>query len=197
MSFGSVDAGAPATQKIEVAYAGRPDWTIRGVQTNSEFLTGQVTETARGGGRVAYLLEVSLKPGAPVGVLRDQIQLLTDDADSPRVPVLVEATIEPEFTVTPAVVSLGTLVPGQNKTVTVVIRGKKPFAIDKIECDSDLEAFSVRLPKETKPVHVLPLTVTPPAKPGLLQEGFTVSIAGRDEPITFKAYGNIAETAAN
>jgi len=43
---------------------------------------------------------------------------------------------------------------------------------------------------------VLPLTVIAPDEPGTLTEEFTVTIAGRSEPVTFKAYGKIVAGGA-
>ena len=48
-------------------------------------------------------------------------------------PLLVEGKVESEFTVNPEVVSFGSLSPGEKKTINVVVRGRKPFAIEKIE----------------------------------------------------------------
>lgn len=190
--FGSVEQGAGATHRIDVAYAGRDDWAIRQVRTNNEYLDAKVVETGRGGGRVTYDLFVSVKPTAPVGNHSQQIVLVTDDANSPYVPVLVNARVEPDMTVTPSLVSLGLLVPGKAKTFNVVIRGKKPFEIEKIECESDRNAFAVRMPDSSKPVHVLPITVTPPDTPGKFAEEFTVTVAGRPEALHFEAFGEIA-----
>jgi type 1 fimbria pilin len=194
-NFGAVDIGKGATQTIEIAYAGRSDWEIREARANNPHLDVAVEEVNRSGGNATYKLTVALKPTAPPGSFRGMIQLLTDDANNPVVPVLAEARIEADITVTPGTVPLGTLKPGETKTVQVVIRGKKPFTIEKIECDSDDEAFAVRLPEGEKIVHVLPLTVTPPEKPGPYQEVFTVTIPGREEPVTFKAAGRIAAKA--
>ncbi|MEX0703999.1 MAG: DUF1573 domain-containing protein [Planctomycetales bacterium] len=190
-NFGSVDLGSATRRKIEVAYAGRDDWTIRDVQPHNEYVAAEAKEISRGNGRVNYEVYVTLKPNAPVGVIRDQVTLLTDDALSPEVPLLVEARVEADITVTPAVVALGTLGPGDSRPTNVVLRGRKPFAIEKIECASDQDAFKVRLPKDERAVHVLPLTFTAPDRPGDFTEEFTVTIAGRPEPVTFKAYGTI------
>ncbi|MEX0716549.1 MAG: DUF1573 domain-containing protein [Planctomycetaceae bacterium] len=192
-NFGAVDLGSATQRTIDVAYAGRDDWTIRGVQPHNEYVTAEAKEISRGNGRVNYEVYVTLKPNAPVGVIRDQITLLTDDARSPEVPLLVEARVEADITVTPAVVALGTLAPGDSRPTNVVLRGRKPFTIEKIECGSDEESFRVRMPKDEKQVHVLPLTFIAPDKPGDFSEEFTVTIAGRPEPVTFRAYGKIVE----
>src|SRR5690606_14107603 len=168
-NFGAIDLGKGGTQTIDIAYAGRNDWTIREARSSNPHLEATVEEVSREGGNVSYALTVTLKPTAPAGSFRGVIQLVTDDANNPTVPVLAEARIEGDITVTPENVPLGTLAPGKTKTVNVVIRGKKPFAIEKIECESDDEAFAVRLPEGEKVVHVLPLTITPPDKPGAYQ----------------------------
>jgi hypothetical protein len=197
-NFGAVDAGKGATQTIDVAYAGRPDWKILDAKTNNPHLDVKFEEKARTGGaatgNVNYALTVTLKPSAPSGSFHGLIQLVTDDANNPHVPVLAEARIEAEFVATD--VQLGTVTVGQKKTYNAVIRGKKPFSIERIQCETQDEAFAVRLTDKANTVHVLPLTFTVPDKPGRYQEVFTVTIPGRDEPLTFKAIGNIVPSKA-
>lgn len=199
-NFGAVDQGMETARKVLISYAGRDDWKIKEVRSKNEHIVASVTETSRSGaagsGRATYDLNVILKPTAPAGALREQIILVTDDPNSPLVPILVEARVEADITVTPEVVSLGMLTPGQDKTVNVVIRGKKPFEIVKIEADSASGSFKARVPEDARPVHVLPLTITTPNEPGTFNEQFTVTIAGRPEPITFKAFGRIAGAEA-
>jgi len=192
-AFGAVDQGSESERKISVAYAGRNEWTIKEVRTQNEFVQARVVETFRGGGRVNYDLYVTLKPTAPAGALRQQITLVTDDQNNPYVPVLVEAKVEADITVTPAVVSLGMLQPGQSKTVNIVVKAKKPFEIEKIEADSDQPVFHARLPKSSQMVHLFPLTVTSPNTPGTFTQTFTLTIVGHPNPVTFKAYGKILE----
>lgn len=191
-NFGGAEFGHDATRTISIAYAGRDSWKIKDIKVDNPHVDAVVVETSRGGGRVGYDLQLTLKKSAPIGKLREQITLVTDDAGRPHIPVLVEARVEPDITVTPSVVSLGTMVPGQTKTVNVVIRGKKPIEVAKIECESDRNCFKVRLPKSARPVHVVPLTITTPAELGEFTEEFTVTIDGRDEPVRFKAYGQIS-----
>jgi hypothetical protein len=189
--FGAVDVGVGAQQRVSIKYAGRDDWQIREVRSPREYIRGSVRELHRGGGRVDYELIVQVDPAAPQGVFREQLQLVTNDATNPYVPVTVTAAIEPDVVVATPHVPLGTLSPGVDKTVRVILRGRKPFAIETIQCESSLECFKVKLPKESKSVHILPLTVTPPDKKGEFAEQFTVHIAGRPEPLTFQASGRI------
>jgi hypothetical protein len=196
-SFGPVDHGAEHERKIDVAYAGRPNWTIRDARTDSPHLEAQVVETSRTSAGANYQLVIRLKSTAPLGAFRQQVTLVTDDEGNPQVPVLVEGRVEADITVTPDPVALGTVPVGGQMRSNIVVRGKKPFAIEKIECESAGSAFSVRLPKDEKAVHVLPLTFTAPDAPGAVNEVFTVTIAGRPEPVQFRAYGTIAPGTAN
>jgi hypothetical protein len=189
-NFGAVDLGAGGVATIDVAYAGRDSWMLKDVKIANDNLDAKITEVSRGNGQVKYQIQMYLKPTAPLGALREQVMLVTDDAN-PHVPMLVTARVEADITVATPDVAMGTVLPGSDKTVNVVIRGKKPFSIDKVECDSDQEMFKVRLPDASRAVHIIPLTFTPPKTPGPFSETFTVTIAGRPEPVTFKAHGTV------
>ena len=190
-NFGSVDIGAGSVKTLSVNYAGRGDWKIDDYKNSSPYVDVKLEEQSRTPGSVSYQLQVALKPDAPVGTVRDRIVLHTSDGKTSTVPVLVEAKVEPDIVVTPAQVQLGMLQPGQEKTVNVVIRGKKPFLIDEVICQS-ADCFAVRLGEQARPVHVVPLTVKTPASGGSLAETFEVKVQGREEPITFEAIGTIA-----
>jgi hypothetical protein len=196
-AFGNVTQGAEVDRKIGVAYAGRGNWKIKDVISKNPNLTAKVVETRRDAVNVNYDLVVTVKGTTPKGELRDQLTLVTDDAGNPYIPVLVEGRIEAEYSVNPELVTLGTLYPGERKTVNIVVRNstKKAFAIEKIESEKSSGVFEVRLPKDSRPVHVVPLTVIAPGEPGTLSEEFTVTIAGNAEPVTFKALGKIGSSA--
>jgi hypothetical protein len=190
VNFGAVEQGNQAQRKLTIQYAGRSDWKIKKVKTNNKHITAKIVEKSRGGGRVTYELQTSLEPSAPAGRLSQQITLVTDDANSPHVPVLVEAKVEADVTITVAS-SLGTIEAGKSKNFNVVLRGKKPFVIEKVDCASDQNAFKIKLSKATRTVHVLPIAFTAPEKAGVFSEEFTVTITGRPEPVTFKTKATI------
>jgi hypothetical protein len=195
VNFGLVESGAGAEQRVRVSYTGRSNWNIREVNTGNPYLSAEAVETSRQAGAVKYDLVVRVSPEAPLGVLRDKLVLKTADAN---VPVLVEAKVEPDIVVTPSVVTLGKLLkPGEEKTYTVVLKGRKPFVIEKIECNSKYECFKVRLSQERKIVHVLPLTFSPPEVSGQFDEEFTITVAGRPDPIVLKAQGTIVATTTS
>lgn len=190
--FGSVDREQKNERTLKIAYAGRDNWQIKEVKTNSELVSAVAKETSRGGGRVNYDLTVKLTDKVPFGPLRHSITLVTDDENSPNVPLLVEAEVTPDIVVNPSIVSLGTMNPGQTKTVQVVLRGKKPFEVSAVNCVALKDVFQVRLPKTAAPIQIIPLTISAPDKIGKLDEELSVTIPGRTDPVKFRAYGRVA-----
>ena len=197
VEFGQVEAGQGGERVVSIAYAGELDWRITDVQNQSEYLTTELVETSRTDERVDYRLTVKLAADAPQGNLHDQVLLTTNDPRSPQVPVIVEGAVVADIIVNPSVLAMGSLQPGVAKTMSVVVRGRRPFSIDKIECKSDRDCFKVRLNSDVRSVHVLPLTVNPPDEPGQFSELFYLTISGREEPVTFTAEGVIVSPTAS
>lgn len=190
--FGSIEFGQPAEKTLKIAYAGRQNWKITGIRNDNELIDAQVTETERVSGRVTYQLTVRLKDDARIGAIQDKIYLLTDDQSSPEVPVLITGRVSPDIEILPSKFALGKLAPGEVKQFNVVVKGKRPFSITGIECDTHPDCFEIRpLTADTKTVHIIPFRLTAPDSPGEFAETFTVTIAGRQEPLSFDANGII------
>lgn len=213
VGFGQIDLGKGYIQRIGINYlGGRPDWQILNAKVSNPHLTAKIVETGRNGGSVSYEALVEIDSKAPQGVLRDQLILTTNDQGDTRISIPVEAKVEPDIVVTDA--QFGALNPGRSKTMSVIVRGKKPFNIAKVDhiirevrakptesgeiSTGDMislpEGISVKLPSSAAPVQVLSVTVTPPAESGMFDEEFSIAIEGRAQPVTFKAKGRIMPT---
>jgi hypothetical protein len=194
--FGTIPKGTDEVRRLSIVYASGGTIIKEAVCKNPNVLA-KLVEVRRDAFRINYELHVTIKGTAPLGDLRDQITLVTDSQAHPNIPVLVEAKIEPEYVVTPELVSFGTLVPGERKSLNIVVRGPKmkPFLIEKIESEKTAGVFEVRLPKEAKSLHVLPLTMIAPAEAGTVTEEFTLPISGNPEPVTFKVHGKVVAPA--
>ncbi len=164
VNFGSVAEGQPSEKKIRIEYAGRGDWQITGVRSNSPFVTADVKETKRQGGRIAYELDVKLAEGAPKGYLNDKLTLLTNDRRATQFPINVEGRIVAELTVSPASLLLGNVQPGQEITKQIVVKGIEPFKIVDIRCDE--QGFTFQPTDQAKSVHLVPVKFVVPNKPG-------------------------------
>jgi hypothetical protein len=189
--FGQIARGKDELRRIAISYAWRGKSAITEAVSKNPNVEARLVESRRDSFTIHYELHVTVKGSAPLGELRDQVTLTTDDPANPSIPVLVEARVEPEYAISPELVSFGKLAPGERKTLNIVARGRTKFTIEKIESDKTAGVFEVRLPKDARTIHVLPLTMIGPAEPGVINEEFTVTISGSPDPVTFKVYGKV------
>lgn len=200
--LGTVSQGESGPEhKLRVSYAGSPNWRISEAKTRNPNLLCAVRELQRqsngGSANIVYELSVKLSPNMPAGDLREQIMLMTNDANSPQIPVLVEGRVIAEYSITPPSIVLKGMKPGDKEEVKIVIRGQKPFAVEKIESNSGSEAYQVKLPQKDRLhiIQMLNVIINAPEKPGALEEVFTVTVAGATpdskKSIEFKLTGKV------
>ena len=84
-------------------------------------------------GQVAYDLVVDLSPTPRRATFRDQVFLVTNDANprAARVPVPVEGVVQSGITVHPSPLFMGMVEPGSPITRQLVVRGGSPFRITR------------------------------------------------------------------
>jgi hypothetical protein len=192
LNFGQVDQGKAMEIRMNVVYTGgRSDWMVTQARVNNPHLTTKVVEKSRGGGTANYDIVVTLKGDAPATKLHDQMLIVTNDAGDVGYNVGVEAQVEPDIVVADA--QFGQVLPGQPKTVNVVIRGKKPFKIEKVERAKQDESFKVKPTENAATVHMLPVTFVPTVEHGLFEEEFFLTISGREQQVSFKAKGRVMD----
>lgn len=190
VDFGVVDFGQASERTIKVAYAGRENWQIRSIKNDTKILKAQIVETERSNGRVSYNLTVQLDGNSGIGTFQEKLYLVTDDQNSPEVPVPVTGRIAPDIEIVPGQFALGNVSAGDVKPFNVVIKGRKPFVIESIECEKHPESFEIRpLADEAKTVHVIPFRFTAPEEVGEFADIFTVTVAGREGTLSFGASG--------
>ncbi len=92
---------------------------------------------------------MTLSPDATAGKIREIVTIVTDDAASPNVPLMVEGIVKSDITLANDSLSLGALKPGEIKTVQVVVQGTKPFAVAGVDCPK-MQGASMRSLVTTK-----------------------------------------------
>ena len=114
---------------------------------------------------------------------------MTNDSSNANVSLRVEGKVDADVLITPEVLQLGSLKPGQEARFPVIVRSKKAVRIERIVCASHPDSVQVIIPSDEKATHVLSVVVMPPDVMGEFEESFTVTIAGRSQPLVFKARG--------
>jgi hypothetical protein len=155
VSLGAVGLGKGKEKSVKINYAGRNDWKIADVKSNSPYVEANAVETTRSNGRVSYDLVVKLKDNAPVGYVNDELSLITNDRKATRFPVKVDGLVVANLTISPSPLMLGTVQPGQTVKRQLIVKGAKPFKI--LEISADVPGFTFEPSDEAKLVHIVPV----------------------------------------
>ena len=183
VEFGAVAKGQEATQSISIERVGKPDWRIERMVTKCRAIDGAVEETVRDGKVVGYTLNLKLRPDAAVGMIRDEIRLITNDRETPSFTIQVLAQVQGALTASPRVLTLGSAVPGLGAEGRYLVRSTKPFVVKSVEGVGD--GFVVKADNDSaKPVHVLTVSYQSdkPTTHGEIRKSFRVHTDLPGEP---------------
>jgi hypothetical protein len=154
LSFGQVKRGSAPTASVIISFSGDADWRITGTRCESNYVQTRLTELRRQPAEVAYRLTARLREDIPAGRWYADVWLKTNSSSVPQVRVPLSVEVESALTVTPETVTFGKVKPGTEVERRVVVRGVKPFKIEKAEAGD--EQLSVQdSATEPKAVHVV------------------------------------------
>ncbi len=176
--FGNSGHRGRGERQINIAYAGAESWKILEVKSGNPNVQPTLVQLNRGGGRVDYMLTIRVALEHPRRGIAEQLQLVTNDLNSPTVPYLVRANITPEFQVIPPVVKFGTLKPGEKKRWR---SSSKEDAVQNrtVRNASRTAAGSQRgRAPDARTIHRVEITIDPPNEPGPVKETFLATIEG-------------------
>src|SRR5262249_7998464 len=91
IDFGAVVRGQAPSRTLTIDGINLEGGRVHRMVSGSRVLDAQLVETSRKGGAVSYTLTVGLKPDAPAGPVRDEIRILSNDPETPSIPVMVTA----------------------------------------------------------------------------------------------------------
>ena len=157
IDFGAAAPGTSPKRTLTIERLGAPGWKAQRMISASRAIDAALVETRRSPAGVGYTLTVTLKPDAPVGPLREEIRILTNDREGTGIPVLVTGLVRASgLTASPSALLLGP--PGSQ--VRVLVRGPRPFRITGVEGVGD--GFDVAgIEAASRPVHVLTVRYRP------------------------------------
>jgi len=185
VDFGVANRSASPSVSLNLSYVGgQPDWAITEMKTISDHVVAELREVGRSpGGSVSYALTATLKPSAPVGFFKDEITLKTNDRSGPTIPVSVSAIVQSNVTISPSVINLGTVRPGQSIQKTVMVRSSKPFRINAIRPGkTELTAPAPSPAEPPRPLYPIVLTFKAPSQVGSYNAAVEFETDVPDEP---------------
>ena len=137
IDFGIVNFGDRTTRKIHVACTTNPEWEIKDVFSVSRHLEVTLKEVNRDKRGVLYEMNYSLKESAPVGMVSDEVVLVTNDPKFDHIVINTSGKVSSPVSISPKQIDFGEVNVGQTVTKKVFIRGKNALNVSNIECDSD------------------------------------------------------------
>jgi hypothetical protein len=166
INLGQLEQDAGGKAQVKVTYAGRENWNITDVRSANPNFEVELSEPSRGGGQVSYVMTVHLKPDAPVGFLRDQLTIVTDDVRNQTIPLAVEGRVMSLLDVSPAALLVGAVEPGRKVTKQLVVKSKQKFRVTDVRCDNDSFEFKLPAEDQAKNLHLIPVTFVAGDQPG-------------------------------
>lgn len=177
VEFELVNPSEPVTKTIKVFYAGRKNWRIKKIESPRPWLVADFKELNRGRGRVDYEVSITTALGSPSGFFLDELVVLTNDSEMPRVPLRVSGQIRAPLRISPGVIALGSLERGESASKKLVVLGQAPFVIQSVTA----EGWEIDVPLSTEPkrTHILQPEFTPSSNAnGLRKSTLTVTTSG-------------------
>ncbi|MDR1958960.1 MAG: DUF1573 domain-containing protein [Planctomycetaceae bacterium] len=160
INFGMVNTGETAEKIATVSYRGRYNWQILNALCSDPNIEVSVTELQRYPGNIVYKIHTKLSQDTPTGYINNRITLMTNDGTNQKIQLMVEGLVKSIVNVSPSMLMLGSLEPGQEITKPIVIKGDKPFTIKKIACRNSGFSFAFSENNSGAPpktVHVIPV----------------------------------------
>jgi len=185
IDFGITRRGTTPSVTLTMNYAGgRPGFTVDRMRTRSDDVTAKVQELGRSAdGSIQFQLTANLSPTLRSGPFRDEVTLFTNDPAVPTIPISVSANVQSALTVSPSVLNLGRVRPGDVVTKTVLVRSSQPFKLTELK-PSQGELSVTPDPDGARPLHTVNLTFKAPARPGPFHAVCEIGTDLKDEPTT-------------
>jgi hypothetical protein len=189
VDFGSVTRGEAAEQAIDVDYAGVLNWQVAEVIAKDLPLDVKLEKKETKPGKVGYRVIVTLKKDAPLGTLKEEIYLKTNDPSSPLVPIVVQATVQSAIEIAPNPLNLNSVKTDETLTRSVVVRGSKAFKILGVDGLGTGIALENQLSADEAKVQKLVFKIKP-EKAGEFKRELKIRTSLQESPTVLTIEGN-------
>lgn len=156
--FGEVEVGQSKTIDLRLSFQGRKGLEIADVRGNAEAFEVRLDTPMYQPDGISYRMHVRLKETLAPSKILDEVIVVTNDPNerNREFAIPVSARVRPPITVTPETLALGDVRTGETRQQRFIVKGKKPFSIELINCEDD--RFEFQPPTGEKTVHIIPFT---------------------------------------
>ncbi|MCE9532434.1 MAG: DUF1573 domain-containing protein [Planctomycetes bacterium] len=160
IAFGTVRRGGTPTASVQVTLVGDPNWDIKDVKAESNYVKPSAKLLKRNGAEVTFEISASLRNDLPVGKWFTDIYVTTTNPNLAKVRVPLHVEVGAPITATPVSLNLGDIKIGDNVEQNILIRGEKSFKIKSVQGVDQVVSIT-GMGDEAKLIHILKVTVKP------------------------------------
>jgi hypothetical protein len=185
LDFDEVRRGSPADRTVTLRYlGGNAEWRVVEMRHENSALTAKLVEQPRtSAGELSYQLIARLDAkGLKNGNFRDQVTLVTNDPQRQTIPVSVAARVVSDVTLSPTVLNLGQLRPGQRIERTVLLKGPEPFRVLDAKAAEGQIATVGEASDASRPLHQVKVAIEAPNAAGSYHAILEIRTDRPDEP---------------
>jgi hypothetical protein len=130
-----------------------------------------------------------------VGYFNEQLILVTNDAQNPRIPIHIAGRVVPAITVAPEPLLLGQVAQGGQISKKILVSGKKPFRIVGVNSDGE-DSLQFKTDSESSKRHILEVTFDANRQAGPVKHSISITTdLGETYHATVNAYATILPVA--
>ena len=164
IEFGEAQADGFAPRTIQIS-KNSSDFRITDVISKYDHISVQLKEKSRYNGYTVYDMITSIKPTAPIGRIQGELEVIGQFAGQKlKAPIRFNAKVIPPVRISPEVLTISPVRPGEKKTRKIVAKANTPFRIVDVTCTTD--SFRVRADSKKKKVHMIEIVYTGNEPPG-------------------------------
>ena len=168
INFGTVNPASSPRQTVEVRKFGSANWRIVDVRSTFPHIGVSLSETQRDQNRVNYLLSAAIKPTAPAGQLQGELVVVATDGNQEiKLPIQFTGKVVATLQVSPPVLDLANVKPGETVTKKVILKAEQPFRVKDVTCEN--AAFTVQADGESRTTHFVEVSYKGTANAGKQQ----------------------------
>lgn len=133
VQFGDIMVGNAANRNVRMVQRGNPNWQIVDIKTtfDDQKIKVRLRETSRANGVVSYDINVELLDSMEKGYVNGELFVETNEGL--RYPLNFSGRVAPPLEISPQVLTLAPLTPGQVVKRRVLLKAERAFRITQIE----------------------------------------------------------------
>lgn len=191
--LGSIRKGKGTIKRINI-FEGEEGLKIIKTEPSSKYLFAEVFQMASGKGG-DYEVIVALSPETPIGPIKEQITIYTNNLKRPRIEILIRGEVKGDIEIFPKSLLFGSVKKKDtpSRQVIILTRSSGDLKIEKVE--NSIQSISVQLsPLEKGKKYVLTAQLKPDMPEGSIKGVVKLYTNSADQPvIEVPVYGLVQE----